>query len=160
MQDLILAAEERYWDAYELAVQGRDFAAIYLAGFTAEMLLKTAGFRFNGIALGQETGPLLGPARAFGQARFPAIDHESYHSLRFWLAYLEHKRADAGRPLDPALLNELRVRVARAYETWWVAMRYRSSATPDVRAVGNLAEVLTLLEDVGWIMNNHTLLWS
>jgi hypothetical protein len=48
VQDQVLAAEERYWDAYELAVQGRPFAEIYLAGFTAECLLKTAAFASTG----------------------------------------------------------------------------------------------------------------
>jgi hypothetical protein len=106
INELVLAAEERYWDAYELAVQGRAFAAIYFAGFAAEMLLKVAGFRFDGALPGDPIQPRLGPAKTYGSIQFPTIPHESYHSLRFWRAFLEHKRIDAGRPLGGALLAE------------------------------------------------------
>ena len=78
VNDLVLAAEERYWDAYELAVQGRAFAAIYVAGFTAEMLLKVAGFRFDGAAPGDAIQPRLGPAKTYGAVRFPAIEPVGY----------------------------------------------------------------------------------
>jgi hypothetical protein len=157
VNDLVLAAEERYWDAYELAVQGRPFAAIYLAGFSVEMLLKAAGFRFDGAAPGDPIQARLGPAKTYGSVRFPAVNHESYHSLRFWTAFLEHKRADAGRPLDAAVLLELRRRTDRAHETWWVSMRYRPSAAVALVA---RTEMLGLLEDVDWILKNHSGLWS
>lgn len=157
VNDLVLAAEERYWDAYELAVQGRPFAAIYVAGFTAEMLLKVAGFLFDGALPGDQIQPRLGPARTYGSARFPAIGHEGYHSLRFWTAFLEYKRVDAARPLDPAFLAELRTRTDRAHETWWISMRYRPSAPVAVVA---RAEMLGLLEDVDWMLKNHPRLWS
>ena len=157
VNDLVLAAEERYWDAYELAVQGRHFAAIYVAGFTAEMLLKVAGFRFDGAFPGDAIQPRLGPAKTYGAAKFPAVGPESYHSLRFWTAFLEHKRVEAGHPLDPALLLELRTRTDRAHETWWISMRYRPSGPVSATA---RAEMLALLEDVDWILKNHPRLWS
>lgn len=157
VNDLVLAAEERYWDAYELAVQGRAFAAIYVAGFTAEMLLKVAGFRFDGAGPGDAIQPRLGPAKTYGAVRFPAIEPESYHSLRFWTAFLEHKRVDAGRPLASAILTELRTRTARAYETWWISLRYRVSGPVATTA---RAELLPLLEDVDWMLKNHSRLWS
>jgi hypothetical protein len=160
VQDLVLAAEERYWDAYELAAQGRVFAAIYLAGFTAEMLLKTAGFRFVGVGPGYPIQPLLAPAKTFGAQHFPAVPCEQYHSLRFWTAFLEHKRIVSVRPLDPVLLAELRTRTDRVYATWWVAMRYRTSTIPAAVAVAAAGEVLGLLEDVDWILKNHSRLWS
>ena len=156
-RDLVLAAAERNWDAYELAVQGRPFAAIYVAGFTAEMLLKVAAFRFDGALPGDLIQPRLGPAKTYGTSKFPAVGPESYHSLRFWTAFIEHKRIDAGRPLAPALLVELRTRTDRAHETWWISMRYRLSLP--VAAIAR-AEMLALLEDVDWISKNHPRLWS
>ena len=122
VNDLVLAAEERYWDAYELAVQGRAFAAIYVAGFTAEMLLKVAGFRFDGAAPGDAIQPRLGPARTY-----------------------------------PAILAELRTRTDRAYETWWISLRYRVSGPVSTTV---RAEMLPLLEDVDWMLKNHSSLWS
>jgi hypothetical protein len=89
--------------------------------------------------------------------RFPAIGPEGYHSLRFWTAFLEHKRVDAGRPLDPAILAELRTRTDRAYETWWNSLRYRVSGPFATTA---RAEMLPLLEDVDWFLKNHVRLWS
>lgn len=160
VQDLVLAAEDRFWDAYELATQGRAFAAIYLAGYAGEMLLKIAGFRFDGARPGDLVQPRLGPAKAFGAARYPGVGHESYHSLRFWAAFLEHKRIDAARPLPATLLAELHTRVDRAHGVWWVLMRYRAAGVP--AAVANAAEtnLLPLLGEIDWLRTNHADLWS
>ena len=157
VNDLILAADDRRWEAYELAVQSRPFAAIYLAGFTVEMLLKTAGFIVDGAGRGDPIKAKLGPAKNYGGQKFPTIPYESYHSLRFWAAFLEHKRTDQGRPLGQALLAELHARTARASDTWWIEMRYRPSAPSAAIAQ---AEVLALLEDVDWFFKSHSQLWS
>jgi hypothetical protein len=42
------AAGLRYWEARRLAIAGDRLAAIYLWGYTAEMLLKAAYFRLRG----------------------------------------------------------------------------------------------------------------
>jgi len=160
LQDLVLAADDRFWDAYELATQGRPFAAIYLARFAGEMLLKTAGFRFDGVLPGDAVQPRLGPAKAFGAARFPTIAFESYHSLRFWVAFLEHKRADAARPLDPSLLSELHKRVDHAHEIWWVSMRYRAASVPSGVAAAVQSDLHPLLEEIDWLRKSHAALWS
>ncbi len=157
VQELVLAAEERYWEAFELLVQARDFAAIYLSGYCAEMLLKTATFRFDGALPGDLVEPRLGPAKTFGKAKFPTIGHESYHSLIFWSELLLSKRSDAGRPLSADLLTDLRLRVNRMYQSWWVSMRYRTAgsivASPQPVA-------LTILADVDWLLKHHSELWS
>jgi hypothetical protein len=160
VQDLALAAEERYWEAYELVVQGHPFAGAYLIGYTAEMLLKTAAFRFDGALPGDFVAPRLGPAKSFGTICFPSIPYESAHSLRFWVAFLERKRADAGRPLPAALHAELGPRVDRVYGTWWVSMRYRSAMLPASVFYAAQAEALGLLEDVDWLRRHHSDLWS
>jgi hypothetical protein len=59
----------------------------------------------------------MGPAKTYGRARFPGVSPESYHSLLFWVALLENKRIDAGRPFARALLADLRLRAQRAYVT-------------------------------------------
>ena len=45
------AAEQRYWDGMALATSdtGHETGAVYLLGYTAEILLKTACFRTAGI---------------------------------------------------------------------------------------------------------------
>jgi hypothetical protein len=160
VQDLVLAAEERYWEAYELVVQGHPFAGAYLMGYTAEMLLKTAAFRFDGALPGDLVAPRLGPAKTFGASYFPNIHYESYHSLRFWLTFLDMKRANAGRPLPPALYADIGPRIDRIYGTWWVSMRYRSAMLPVSVSSTAQVEALNLLEDVDWLRKHHSDLWS
>lgn len=133
------------------------FAAIYLAGFTVEMILKTAAFIVDGAGRGDAIVGRLGPAKNYGTQRFPEIKCESYHSLRFWAAFLEHKRIDLGKPFPGPLLAELQTRTVRASETWWIEMRYHPAAPS--AAVAQV-EVLTLLEDVDWFLKNHGQLWS
>lgn len=162
IQDIDTAADERYWEAYELAVQGRHFGAIYLFGYVAEMLLKSAGFRFDGALPGDYVATRLAPAKAYGRVRFPLVDPESYHSLQFWVAFLEEKRADAGRPLPAALSTELRTRTGRVYDRWWVSMRYRASHLPplSISPISLNNELLQLIEDISWLKHNHLSLWS
>ena len=159
VQDLILAAEERYWEALELIVQGRPFAGIYLVGYTAEMLLKTAAFRFDGAQPGDFVAPRLRPAKSYGANVFPTIPYENAHSLRFWVAFLEQKRVAAGLPLPNALNVELTRRVDRVHNTWWVSMRYRSAAVASMVSAAQM-ETIDLLEDVDWLRKYHTDLWS
>ena len=70
IQDMESAAEDRYWEGWELAVQGHHVGAIYVLGYVAEMLLKINAFRVDGALPGDPVGPRLGPAKTFGQARF------------------------------------------------------------------------------------------
>ena len=96
IQDLVLAAELRYWDGLELMVQRRLDAGVYLMGYTAEMLLKTACFFVDGARPGEAAQPRLAPTRRLGRAIFPAVPDESFHSLSFWAAALERKTVLGG----------------------------------------------------------------
>lgn len=159
VQDLVLAADERFWEGWELAVQGQYFACIYLTGYSAEMLLKVAAFRFDGALPGDPVVPRLQPAKAYGYQYLPAVPDKSPRSLHFWAAYLERKRVDAGQPIPAALHVDLMLRVDRMHEGWWVSMRYRSSADPTIASLSIQTEALTLLEDVEWLRRNHSDLW-
>ena len=155
-----MAAEERYWEAFELIVQGHPFAGIYLAGYTAEMLLKTAAFRFDGARPADFVAPRLVPAKNYGASFFPSIPYESAHSLRFWVAFLEQKRAAAGQPIPNPLKVELTRRVDRVHDTWWVSMRYRSAVVTSIVSSAAQVETIDVLEDVDWLRKHHTDLWS
>ena len=155
LQDFGLAEEERYWEGLELMVAGRLGAGIYLMGFAAEMLLKAACFRINGANPRDLTRPMLGPARTEGRAHFPAIDHESYHSLLFWGELLLSRRRRHGglAPFSPAFRNTFTHCVHSVYSIWWIEMRYR----PDQASVADAGQVY---EHVSWLRNNHLSLWS
>lgn len=167
IQDLNEAAEDRYWEAYELAVQGQPYGAMYLFGYVAEMFLKSAGFLFDGASLNDQVGPRLGPAKVFGSSHFSHVHCESYHSILFWAEFLIEKRARAasGRagpaPFPVPLASELRIRAMRIHQRWMVEMRYRSPRVPPLRgssiSIGD--ELLQLMEDVSWMRDNHSKFW-
>jgi len=144
VQDLELASGEKFWEGIELLVTGHRGGGIYLLGYAAEMILKSAYFRFDGARPGDPVGARLGPARSWGKQFLPSIDHENYHSLWFWYHILRRKRRRAGRPLAQALDDQLLRRVRRIYGMWTVAMRYQPDQALE-------AEAESFYNDVRWI---------
>jgi len=153
INDLVLAAEEKYWESREMMTAGRPGAGIYLTGYAAEMLLKTAVFRVDGASLGDPVRPRLRPARRTGSIAFPSVRDEGYHSLLFWCHLLLYWRRR--RPVvawDPAFRNDFLRRVRRLYSMWWVEMRYRPDQTWP-------AEAEDVLDLASWVRANYPRLW-
>jgi hypothetical protein len=148
VQDLALAADEKYWEGIELLVAGRRGAGIYLLGYTVEMLLKSACFLIDRARPGDPVAPLLHRIQRWARTRLPRIRHESYHSLWFWVHVLRKKRAMAGRPLPPRFDSPLLQRVRRVYGIWVVDMRYK----PD-QALQREAQ--SVYDDVTWIRDRR-----
>ena len=150
LQDLILAAESRYWEGLELLTSGKVDGGVYLLGYVAEMLLKHACLRIDGL------GPLdpvtLGPQRTYGRHHFKHIAHESYHSVRFWGRVLLHRRRAVGNPLPGTIERELLRRVRRLYQNWWYQIRYRSP-------LADATEAEQVYDDVTWLRDRGTSLW-
>jgi hypothetical protein len=149
VQDLSLAADEKYWEGIELLVAGRRGAGIYLLGYTVEMLLKNACFLIDGARPGDPVAPRLGPIRSWARIWLPRIRYESYHSLWFWVHVLRKKRVMAGRGLPLHVNGPLLQRVRRVYGIWVVDMRYK----PD-QALQREAE--SVYDDVTWIRDRRT----
>ncbi len=152
LSDFGVAAEEKYWEGIELAAAGHNAAGIYLLGFTAEMLLKIACFRNDGALVTSPVSPLLVPARTWLNATPMSVPHESYHSLWFWMTYLQARRIHQRRPLARNLDGELVHHVRRLYQVWWIEMRYR----PDQATAHEVNRVVT---DVTWLRENFLFLW-
>ena len=144
VQDLELAAEQKYWEGLELMVAGRAGAGLYLMGYLAEMWLKVSWFQLGGSAPADLVRPLLGPARAMGRRLFPAVSYEAYHSLRFWCYLLLSRHRRRGRRLNPRLKKQFTRHVRTLYSIWWIEMRYR----PD-RA--GIREAQGVYEAVTWL---------
>lgn len=123
IQDLELAAEQRYKDALVLMASGNWDACIYLAGYCVEMWLKAAYFLLDGVHPEDEVVGRLRPSRTKGQLLGLPSD-ESYHSLSFWSALLIHERGRLPSS-SPGLDKEIRLRSGSLYSIWWVEMRYR-----------------------------------
>jgi len=83
VQDLDLAAEERYWEGLELMADGHTGAGIYLMGYAAEMKLKVAYSRLQGASPGADARSYIVPARRRAPTLIPGIQDETSHSVRF-----------------------------------------------------------------------------
>ena len=132
--------------------RGYGGAGMYLMGYSAEMLLKSAYFRFSGAQPTDRIAALLGPAQQTAQRLIPGISRETYHSLRFWALLLRAKRRQQNNPLPLAVDAPFVSRTRRLYQNWWIGMRYRpDSAQP--------RETLILLDDMDWLRANYGRLW-
>lgn len=156
VQDLEIAASEKYLAGLELMIAGHGAAGIYLMGFAAEMVVKHAYFRFIGSRPQEVVKALLKPAINWFGSQVPLaqqVSHESYHSLKFWAVLLQSRRRAAGRPLGPTLDSTFLRCMLRLHENWWVEMRYR----PDQATQQEVQEVYN---DITWLVNHATHLWS
>ncbi len=152
VQGLVLAADERYWEGYELLLAGRSFASIYLWGYVAEMLLKSAALRFDGAQPSELVGPRLGPAKTKAKELIGDIDPENYHSLVFWALLLRELRRRKNQAFHPSIGKELSNRAKRLYVHWRVNMRYR-------KLVIGADDAKKVLEDVDWFRRQSNQLW-
>lgn len=153
VQDLSLAAEERFADGLDCVTLGRHWSGVYLLGYSAEMFLKVACFKLDGAQPDQPVAPHFGPAKRWGRRFFPKVPYENFHNLWFWCLLLRCKRRYWGRSLlapfdDNGLLRQTRL----LHQTWWIAMRYRPAQIgPD--------ETQAALDGASWIRNHSVELW-
>ena len=152
VQDFDLAAEERWLDVQELLARGHGTGAVYLAGYVAEFLLKSAVLRFDGAPPYAEVYPRLGPLKKWAAKTLPGLPFTNYHDVWFWAHVLRKKRADQGRPLDAPVAQNLMRTAYRVSRRWSVELRYFGFevATASARSV---------FEDVAWIKKSHPTLW-
>ena len=126
VSDLVWSAERRFDDGAALLGEGRFDGGLYLAGLSAEMLLKVACFRFRGNGPERSVKAQLYPARDWMKARAPGLDFEQFHSLRWWSTYLRLLREDASDRMSAELESDLIERIeTRLHANWCVSMRYR-----------------------------------
>ena len=147
-----LAANAKYLEGHDLMFRGYGGAGMYLMGYSAEMLLKSAYFRFSGAQPGDRIAALLGPAKQTAQRLIPGISPEGNHSLRYWALLLKAKRNRQNNPIPVALDASFVSRTRRLYQNWWVAMRYRPDSSEPL-------EVLSFLDDMNWLRANYEKLW-
>jgi len=152
VQEFDLASRQKYREGTALVAAGYLGAGIYLLGYSAEMLLKNAYFRFMGASAVDRIQPRLAPALAAGRLYNPGVPHESYHSLRFWSLLLREARRRQRRPLLPLVDASFMARTRRLHQTAWIGMRYR----PDQATI---QEAQSAQSDVGWLHRHETELW-
>jgi len=143
------ASTQRFWDALALATgeAGHEVGAIYLFGYVAEMLLKTAYFRVTGVPPGQDIAPHLTATR-----RNAFLRGGNLHNLPGWFDLLNDVRYFQGKawPVVTAALIERHVLTVNAH--WRESLRYASLSATNAE----LEEVLT---SVDWLLGNYNVLW-
>ncbi len=149
------AARQRFDDALELAIQGRRTGAIYLWGYSAEMLLKAAYFSLRGMA---ETAPItiradINPAIQHGRTTHSIAwsSHGSGHDVRSWAELLVLERvAMPGRAYPADIARQVQVCGQRIGLLWSETLRYRKNIAYEyeLRQVREAAEWLLSHSDI------------
>ncbi len=142
------AARERYQDGLAARDSGRRTAAVYLFGYTAEMVLKAAYFRLIGYPEGQNIS--MAQLKA---AQKPAITNfawqGSLHSLESWAKLLVSTRAsrpDLAYPV-PNFGAKVVDTVRRITSSWRENMRYHKN-------IAYPHEVTRVEEATRWLLEN------
>jgi predicted alpha/beta hydrolase len=134
------AARERFHDANTLAAAGRRTAAIYLWGYTAEMMLKAAYFSSIGFSSVQAITPVDLRAAVAAAPGLGFIWVGNFHNLDSWTNLLINTRAALRIAyLDRRFGSQLVGHVSRLQRLWRETLRYhRNNAyeyeTAQVRA--------------------------
>lgn len=152
VQEVEGAAAQKFREGQSLIAAGYGGAGIYLLGYSAEMLLKNAYFRFTGASWADRIQPRLGLALTAGRILIPLVPHEGYHSLRFWALLLRETRRRQGKALPLLLDAQFVSRTRRLHQNCWIGMRYR-------RDLAKQVEAATVQEDVAWLQGNYIALW-
>ena len=143
------AAEQRYWDGLALALAGAgsETGALYLLGYVAEMLLKTAYFRVVGIPASDDIASHLRAAHRDARWRGGNL-----HSLPSWFYLLNDVRFFQGNPWNPVLASSIERHVLTVDAHWRETLRYTPFAATD-------AELEEALASVDWLLAGYDLLW-
>jgi len=139
VQDLELSAWRRLGEAIALCRERKYHTAIYLAGLSAEMYLKTACFTVDGAKPGDPIWPHLAKSAPNPKLR---------HNLWFWCQQLIVLRRHYGLASVPSRFRRLIVEV---YMDWFNEMRYRPGSATE-------SDADQFVIRVEWLANNHAAL--
>ena len=148
------AARHRYLDGLLLATSDRErlTGAMYLLGYVAEILVKTAYYRLRGVRpfddVADELHGMRNRARTLG---FPW--QGNWHNLESLAGLLVVERAATGSPMEPLFAAEFQARAASVGGHWSEILRYKEAATFE-------SELDEVFESVEWLVANHAQLWS
>jgi hypothetical protein len=147
------ASWERLRDASRcLALADRPGAALYLAGYAAEMALKTACFHLIGGRPADLVGPLLSNVRrqAGMLLQQGTLAHPfGGHDLVFWLDYLGYLRHARGvATWQPAFERRVAGHVLAVASVWTVEMRYHRIRVSRIAAQHSIGRV-------GWLVRQR-----
>lgn len=138
----------RYHSAKDLFSQGDYDMTVYLLGYVAEMVLKTAYFRFRRESITRDVKDMISFARRNGRSYIAGIADESYHSVLFWAELLRVERQATNRSLPSITDTYLATFSRTVYLNWWIEMRYHPNRVTRFDA-------LEMLEATSWLFDNR-----
>ena len=143
--ELQRAAEQRFWDGLSLATSSEhcETGAIYLLGYTVEMLLKAAYYREQGVPRHVDTSQARKQARGLVSGY-----RRNDHDLNYWVNVLEQLRILHKRPLDAATLGAIRLKVAAVEANWDESIRYRAVGPTET-------ELNEVLGSADWLLKHY-----
>lgn len=148
VQDLEISARRRLDEATVLYLADRPHTAIYIAGLSAEMYLKTACFFIGGARPSDLIAAQLSPLRPRMYTPPFRADFESGHGIWFWSQELLARRIRRSLRRVPNRFLQI---IAGIYMDWFIGMRYRPGfATGD--------DAARFIIRVEWLANNHATL--
>jgi hypothetical protein len=149
------AARRNFIDATALRRSNRRAAAIYLYGYSVEMRVKAAYFRFHFHAVGLPTDTrITAQLRSSERDAWLAIGapwKPGQHDIEGWANLLVRKRVSLGMAYAVPFANEVITRAAGVYSSWREYMRYRSIRVFD-------SEIRTVQSNADWYRRNYHLL--
>lgn len=153
IREFTLAGLQRYRDGLRLIDAGRRLGAIYLLGYSAEMLLKAAYFSHLGFG---DTQPVqksdleaaVGKKVTSQAAQLNTPVTSDYHDIRCWAALLIAYRAFKNSPYPATVGQTLSANVAAVQALWKVTLRYhRNQASP--------SEAARVRQACAWLVRNR-----
>lgn len=144
------AAEGMYEAGFNLMASTQSGQGVYLMGYVAEMLLKSAYFRLRGFAAGQVI--VMTDLKDAVQRHHLALPPEKYHDLELWAQLVTSERLLVGLS-NPSMEGDLQLKAARLNTNWSVKMRYYS-----LQGIAR-QDLEDVLDDVVWIKSKHSDFW-
>jgi hypothetical protein len=149
------AAKQRFDDGLILAAAGRRTGAIYLWGYTAEMIAKAAYFtllgipELNTITWTHDLRPAIDRARRVFSIVWPNIGQG--HNIVAWGELLISERILLRVPYPNPFALEVQKQSQRIGELWSETLRYHKN-------IAYLHEVTKVRKAVEWfVVNSHAL---
>jgi hypothetical protein len=145
-----LAAARHLTDAAVLRDNGQWHGSVYLAGYSVEIYLKAAYFRYSGYSTAAEWSVIKATAETFARTRC-GISRLEFHNLDHWWTMIQARRAGAfSTPWIPINTEHC---VTWFNRFWRVEMRYLSLSP-------TLTEVNKTLEFAGQLQTDYPSLRS
>lgn len=158
IDEFVAAACERYSDGIELAAQARRTGAIYLFGYSAEMVLKAAYFRAIGVPDRAKLEMKVHLRPAVTQAKQLGVNwpKDNLHYVQGWaelLVVTQNNLVTTSQPLlasaysNPAFGQQVTTHATLVQHLWNESLRYHKNRAYEF-------ELQRMEVSVGWLMTN------